>query len=510
MPSAWVCTGVDEAGITRIAELIALKVRAGDLVTLRGDLGAGKTTFARAFIRALLDDLTVEVPSPTFTLVQSYPTPRIEVSHFDLYRLDSPDELEEIGFDEAVAKGVALVEWPEHAGNRLHGRRLDILLAPGATPKTRDVTLAPQNGWSARLDRLREIEAFLAIAPDPQVTLRYMQGDASTRAYARLGDQHRSMILMDSPRMPDGPPIRDGLPYSRIAHLAEDVTAFHAVREALAACGVNVPRIHRFDHARGLLLLDDYGIMTYGAAIEAGYDMRTLWSTALEVLVALRAHTPPSHLPVPGSATDYFLHRFDRTALTIEIELLTDWYWPAAKGAPIPADAKAEFLALWDAQIDWLETLPPGWVLRDYHSPNLMWVDDGGGGGAVGVLDFQDAMRGPWAYDVASLVQDARLDVPADMERELLDGYRTKVRRREPDFDTETFDTSYAVLGAQRCTKLLGLWNRLARRDGKRGYLAHLPRTWRYMERNLRHPALADLRRWFDTHFPPDTRERGS
>jgi N-acetylmuramate 1-kinase len=500
MHPAWVCTSVDEARLTRIAGLIALKVGAGDLITLTGDLGAGKTTFARALIRALLDDDAAEVPSPTFTLVQAYATPRIEIAHFDLYRLNSPDELDEVGFDDAVATGLALVEWPARAGDRLHGHRLDVALTAGPSAETRTVTLTPDGAWSARLERLREIDGFLANAAG---TLRYLQGDASTRAYARLADGHRSRVVMDSPRMPDGPPIRDGLPYSRIAHLAEDVTAFHATAAALAACGLVVPTVQAFDHERGLLLIDDLGDLTFGRALEQGIDQARLWSAALDGLILLRAHVPSERLPIPGSTSDHVLQRFDRTALTIEIELLTDWYWPSMKGAPIPADIKADLLRLWNAQIDRLEALPLGWVLRDYHSPNLMWLSDG----RVGVLDFQDAMRGPWAYDVVSLLQDARLDVPETVEQALLAHYRGEVARREPHFDPAAFDYAYAALGAQRCTKLLGLWKRLAHRDGKLGYLAHTPRTWRYLERNLRHPALADLARWFDTHFPREGRE---
>jgi aminoglycoside/choline kinase family phosphotransferase len=311
---------------------------------------------------------------------------------------------------------------------------------------------------------------------------------------------------MDSPRQPDGPPIRDGLPYSQIAHLAEDVTAFHAVAEALASCGMIVPTIRAFDHERGLLLIDDLGDLTFGLAVQQGLDQRTLWSAAVDGLAALRAHPPPERLPVPDGAAAHTLHRFDRTALMIEVELTTDWYWPAVKGSPIPADAKADFLRIWNALIDWIEALPLGWVIRDYHSPNLMWLGDG----RVGALDFQDAMRGPWAYDVVSLLQDARIDVPEDTERDLLAHYVQEAARREPGFDAATFDKAYAVLGAQRSTKLLGIFRRLAHRDGKTAYLAHIPRTWRYLERNLRHPALADLARWFDTHFPPAGRERNT
>jgi N-acetylmuramate 1-kinase len=501
MSSPWIVEGVDEARLARLAELIALKVRAGDLITLSGDLGAGKTTFARALIRAMIDDPEAEVPSPTFTLVQPYATPRIDISHFDLYRLADPAEIDEIGFDEAVADDLALVEWPERAAGRLHGHRLDIALHAGPSAETRTVIMMPDAHWAARIERLREIDDFLS---DRSGTLRYLQGDASTRAYARIASPDASLVLMDSPRQPDGPPIRDGLPYSRIAHLAEDVTAFHAVAGALAACGLVVPGIRACDHDRGLLLIDDLGDLTFGRALERGMDQRVLWSAAVDGLIALRAHPPPERLPVPGGATDHVLHRYDRTALTIEIELLTDWYWPAVKGAPVPADVKAEFLRLWNAQIDWLESLPLGWVLRDYHSPNLMWLGDG----RVGVLDFQDAMRGPWAYDVVSLLQDARLDVPEDIERDSLAHYRREVARREPDFDAAAFDMAYAILGAQRNNKVLGLFTRLANRDGKRAYLAHLPRIWRYMERNLRHPALADLQSWFDRHFPRESRER--
>src|SRR5690606_36852372 len=123
-------------------------------------------------------------------------------------------------------------------------------------------------------------------------------------------------------------------------------------------------------------------------------------------------------------------------------------YWPAVNGSAIPPDVKADFLRIWNTLIDWIETLPPGWVIRDYHSPNLMWL----GEGRVGVLDFQDAMRGPWAYDVVSLLQDARVDVPEDIERDLLARYRQEVARRESGFDAAAFETAYAVLGAQRST----------------------------------------------------------
>jgi aminoglycoside/choline kinase family phosphotransferase len=199
---------------------------------------------------------------------------------------------------------------------------------------------------------------------------------------------------------------------------------------------------------------------------------------------------------------------YDRGALSIETELLVDWYWPALKGQPIAAQARDEFTRLWAAQIDWLLTLPKGWLLRDYHSPNLMWMPHRQGLDRVGILDFQDALLGPWAFDLASLLQDARVDVPATLESELFHHYCGRVAAIEPDFDRTSFAHAYAALGAQRNTKILGIFARLARRDGKPVYLQHMPRIWRYLERDLAHPSLVRLRTWYDRHFPQADRTR--
>src|SRR4029077_20603859 len=147
-----------------------------------------------------------------------------------------------------------------------------------------------------------------------------------------------------------------------------------------------------------------------------------------------------------------------------------------------------------------------GWVLRDYHSPNLMWLPDRKGLKRVGLLDFQDALRGPLAYDLVSLLQDARLDVPEALERDQLARYCSARNAQSPHFSSDQFRTLYATLGAQRNSKILGIFARLAKRDGKRGYLAHIPRVARYLERNLAHPTLAALRAWYARELPPADR----
>jgi aminoglycoside/choline kinase family phosphotransferase len=160
--------------------------------------------------------------------------------------------------------------------------------------------------------------------------------------------------------------------------------------------------------------------------------------------------------------------------------------------------------------IDRLLALPGGWFLRDYHSPNLVWMPERQGLARVGILDFQDALNEHFAFDLVSLLQDARVDVPEALERELLDYYCAHVAAQEPDFDRTEFAAAYAAFGAQRNTRLLGLWVRLLRRDGKPHYLQHYPRTWGYLARNLRYAAfdvtLAPLAAWYVRHFPESER----
>lgn len=502
--------GQTEADLARLAEMIALKVQAGDAVALHGDLGAGKTTFARALIRALLAEPEAEVPSPTFGIVQPYATPRLAVAHFDLYRLSGPDDLLEVGFDDAVAAGLVIVEWPERALSALPRDRLDIALTPEADASLRSVTLTASGSFVVRLERLVLIQAFLARAMpgNGSIThIAYLQGDASARAYARIAANGRSYVLMDAPRMPDGPPIHDGRPYSRIAHLAEDVRPFVAVGRALEARGLSAPHIHAADLDAGLLLLEDLGDLSFGRALEAGLPQAPLWQAAVDVLIRLRQADLPPALALPDGSS-YPLPRFDRAALEIELGLMLDWYWPEVMGAPAPAPIRAEFMALWSPVLDRLLAEPAGLFLRDFHSPNLFWLPDRPEPRNVGLIDFQDALAEPWALDLVSLLQDARVDVSAELERRERERYMAEVAAREPGFDREAFLATYAAFGAQRNTRLVGLWVRLLRRDGKAAYLRHMPRTWDYLARNLAHPGLAGLKAWYDRHFPEAVRNR--
>ena len=506
MMAEWTCE-LDETGVVQLAELLALKLRRGNVIALRGEVGAGKTTLARALITALLGEVAAEVPSPTFSLAQTYATPRLSVTHFDFYRLASAEEAREVGFDEAIADGAAIVEWPDRIAELLPESRCEIELAQAGKGERRRLTLRGLGSGSQPVARIGELMAFL----DRQERWRgariaYLQGDASTRSYARLFAAHGTAILMDAPIVPDGPPIRQGKSYSRIARLAENmVRPFAAIGAALRNAGLSAPAVQAFDLDKGILLIEDLGDRLFTSEVAAGTPQSELWRTAVDALVKLRTVPRPSSLPLPDGGA-YALPRRDRAAFEIEIELMLDWYWPALKGGPPSPQVRAEFMDLWSPVITRLLALPAGWFLRDYHSPNLMWLPERQGVARVGILDFQDALAEHFAFDLVSLLQDARTSVSPDLESELFERYCAQAAVGERAFDRAAFAAAYADFGTQRNTRLLGLWLRLLKRDGKPQYLQNIPRTWGYLERNLRAPALAALAAWYDRHFPPQLR----
>jgi N-acetylmuramate 1-kinase len=493
---------LSEGALGHLACKLAPRLRPGDFLALRGDLGAGKSAFARFLIRAITERPEEDVPSPTFALVQPYETCRFPIHHFDFYRLSGLSEASELGIGEALDAGLVIAEWPERLGGALPADRLELSLAEAGRSDRRNAGLAGYGNWAARLQRFAAIDGFISGTEWNQAHHHYLNGDASTRAYTRLRAGGTSVMLMDSPKMPDGPPIRQNRPYSQIAHLAEDVKPFVAVAEALRGAGLCAPRIYAQDFDAGLLILDDFGDETLTKMAGDGLDLFGPCQLAVDALLILRKKPPRRVLPASG--VSHILPDFDREALGIETELVVDWFLPAVRGAETPQGVREEFAALWDEQFDWLLRQPAGWVLRDYHSPNLLWRSGEHGLDRLGIIDFQDAMRGHLAYDLVSLLQDARIDLPADLEAALLAYYCERAAQTDAGFDVNPFLRAYRLLGAQRATKLLGIFTRLCRRDGKRAYLQHLPRVARYLAENLNDPHLSRLKSWYERELPGD------
>jgi hypothetical protein len=481
---------------------VATVLEPGDLVTLSGDLGAGKTTFARALIRHLAEDQTIVVPSPTFTLMQTYDLPRFPLVHADFFRLESPAELAELGFDDLPKDAVVLLEWPDRAAAVLPPDRLDVAftLAPKHGSEYRNVRLTGYGSFAQRAERIFAVRRFLDTTPFADATRRRIQGDASTRSYERLALGDKRAMLMISPRRPDGPPVRDGKPYSQIAHLAEDVKPFVAVANGLRQIGLSVPQIYDAELSLGLLLIEDLGSEPVVAG-DPPAPIEERYGAAVEVLVALHRYQLSDLLPV-SPHVEYKLPRYDLDAFLIEAELLLDWYLPRM-GIEVTQDMRKNYVALWRKALQPAIEAKPTWVLRDFHSPNLIWLPERKDLRRVGILDFQDAVMGPGAYDLASLLQDARVDVPDAMEIALLGQYVRSRREIDEEFDPPSFIALYSTLAAQRASKILGIFARLDRRDGKPQYLRHMPRVWRYLQRALAHPSLRSLKTWYAAKVPP-------
>jgi tRNA threonylcarbamoyl adenosine modification protein YjeE len=464
----------------------------GDLVALSGGLGVGKTAFARALLRSLAGDPLLEVPSPTFPLRIDHATPRLKIVHADLFRLGDAVELGEIGLDEALAEGAILVEWPVLLPPGMAENRLDIRLQIFGYGRRAD--MSGTGTWPARLSRTARIRAFLDRSGWAGAARYPLLGDASTRAYERVDRAGKTAILMNAPARPEGPPVYDGRSYDAVAHRALDANAFVAIDLALRRAGVRAPVILAGDIDAGLLLLEDLG--GEGILDAAGAPILERYEAAIDLLVAMHGQEWPEELPLPEGGS-YRLPPYDRDALLIEISLFPDWFGAAAGEPAFLPEARGKFLAAWSKVLDEVDRATT-WVMRDFHSPNILWRAEASGTDRIGVLDFQDALVGHPAYDVASLAQDARAPLSEENEARLKARYVAARRTADRAFDVEAFETAYAVFAAQRATKVLGAFTRFALVEGKPGYQRHRERLKALLRRTLLHPVLSPLRLWYD------------
>ncbi len=492
----------NEAATRRLGDDLALALKPGDMVALSGDLGAGKSVLARALIRAACADADLEVPSPTFTLVQTYQrrVPEMTLSHFDLYRIENVLELDELGLDEALENGIALVEWPERAVGQLPAERLAISIEHIDETRRR-AYISGSETILTQVRRSLDIRKFLTSHWDPAAQRRYHIGDASTRTYEMVRAKGKRRILMNAPKMTDGPVIQDGKPYSQIAHLAEDVRPFAAIAGVLRTKGFRAPDIYAADFDSGFLLTEYLGHL--GVLDDTGAPIAQRYLAAVETLAAMHQVQWPTKVTLEDG-TIHTIPAYDRQAMMIEVDLLVKWYGPYRRSASFdPGETKA-FYDVWLDLVSRLGAAEKSLVLRDFHSPNLLWQPESEGVSRIGLIDFQDAMIGPSAYDVASLAQDARVDISATLENQLLATYLAARSKADASFDQERFLEAYAIMACQRAMKLLGLFVRLDQRDNKPSYLAHLPRKRAYLRRIPDHPALSNLRDWLARNLGED------
>jgi hypothetical protein len=315
------------------------------------------------------------------------------------------------------------------------------------------------------------VESFLAAHGWSAAARRPLAGDASGRRYQRLLAAGERALLMEAP-----PP-------------GEKPAEFIAVAGLLAKLGLSAPRVLAVDAERGLLLIEDFGDDTYSLLLDQGAAPAPLYHLAVDTLVHLHRHFDA------GDPTTAALPRYDGALLIEQAALFCDSH-PAPIGK-IGADAKAAFVAAWRTPVDRALAVPRSLLLRDFHAGNLFHLPERPGIAACGLIDFQDAGIGPVTYDLISLLQDARREVPAEAAASAMARYQAA----HPELPPDDFEASCAVLAAQRHVRVIAVFARLAA-AGKPGYSVHLPRLWRLLARALEHPALADVRAWFARHAP--------
>ncbi len=318
------------------------------------------------------------------------------------------------------------------------------------------------------------IAGFLQRAGWADAERRPLAGDASFRRYERLEGKKGRAVLMDAP-----PPEEDVRPFVKVARL-------------LTRAGLAAPRILIEDADAGLLLLEDMGDAIFTRVLAKGGDEPALYLAAIDALATLHRNPLPDDLPP-----------YDDDLFLFEASLLTDWFMPLA-GLELSRKGRDDYLTLWRDLLPLVREVPACVVLRDYHADNLVWLPDRAGIQRVGQLDFQDSVIGPVAYDVVSLLEDARRDVaPATVDAAI-----GRYLKHFPDLQQSSFETAYAVMSAQRNLKIVGIFCRLLTRDGKPNYQNYLPRVWGHVAKDLRHPALAPLAGWLDRWIPAGARTR--
>ena len=332
-------------------------------------------------------------------------------------------------------------------------------------------------------DRAAELAAFLAAAGCAGREARPLAGDASNRRYLRLAAEgaRAGAVVMDAP-----------------PEKGEDVRPFLAVTHWLRAQGLSAPEVLAADTDRGFLLLEDLGDAIFTPVLAAAPEREpALYGAAVDLLADLAGVPAPEALGPADCRLP--LAPYDAAVLAREAALVREWWIPAATGAAVPAELAAEFDALVAAATGAVAATRDTVVLRDYHADNLVWLPERAGPARVGLLDYQDALAGHAAYDLVSLLEDARRDTGAELREAMIRRYLA----RRPGTDGEAFRAAYAALGAQRNLKIVGIFARLALRDAKPRYLAMIPRVWGHLRRDLAHPALAPLAAWVSRHVPP-------
>lgn len=469
-----------------LARVISKILVKGDIVALIGEIGSGKTTFSKRLINELTSIHINEINSPTFNLYTIYDKNGVQVNHYDFYRVENSEDLLEIDLIESYKSGITIIEWADKYINALKNDYIEVHLKE--KKNHREYQVIGRGSFRQRIKNANSLEYFL-----DQTNLKInrqedIKGDASKRKYHRLYTENSTLILMDSSQE------------KKIASptkLSTSINDYIHICKYLEKINIRVPKLFYTDTENEYLIEEDFGDLQYSQVVSAG-NFKELYQPAISTLLHITRINHPHDLEVDGMK--YKIPEYDNMTYLNEIEIFIKFYWPYKKGHICSPSTQNEFMDIFNELLGKLSS-DKSLVLRDFHSPNLMFLNTEKNHRKCGVIDFQDALIGHPIYDLVSLSQDARVTITEEQENFLLEQYKVEFDYNNYNFDKSTIMDQYCILGAQRSLKILGIFARLSIIDNRNDYIGHMPRIINYIRKNMKNSNLSNLSNWLKLNF---------
>lgn len=456
----------------------------GTLLALNGEIGSGKTTLSKYLINYLTSTRIEEISSPTFNLHQTYSNQDLIISHYDFYRIDTPHELEELDISDSIKNNVTIIEWANKFPSVLPKDHIEIQIINKSDK--RDYKIFFHGKYEKVILAHKNRLNFLSNSGLNIRKITNMKGDASKRKYFRVYDGVKNFVLMDASEE-----IR------KKTKTTKSIKDFIIIDKYLDNIGLRVPKIYGYDIKNQLILEEDLGLTTYNE-LYLKLNFEKLITPAIESLLILVHSNYTNINDLNGNAIEP--NKFDKKIFIHEAKLFIDYYWPYARSSICPEEKKYEFLSIIEKMFSDLSpdrTL----ILRDYHSPNLHYLENEKGHRKCALIDFQDALLGHPLYDLVSLAQDARVTISEVKEKYIIDAFKQKFLFKNFQFGNSSFNEQYQILATQRSLKILGIFARLSLLEGKNNYIIHMPRIINYIRRSMNCSLLDNLTKWLKVNF---------
>ena len=472
--------------LEKLAKELVPLLNEGGVMTLNGQIGAGKTTLAKLIIQELTQTPLEDIVSPTFNLYHTYNRDNLEIAHYDFYRIESEIELLEIDLNESLTDKICIIEWADKFRDLLPKDRIEIFIT--CKKNERVYRINPLGKFREVVSNRAKIENYLGGLDINFTELQRLPGDASKRNYYRVMSPDNTMILMDATQESN---------IKSKTGLSNGIDDFIKIQKYLDSIDVRVPKLIVRNRIDNILLEEDLGEYSY-ADMLTKENYQKLYNPAIKTLIHISNINHPKNISTDSNP--HYLKEFDLDIYLNEAEIFIDYYWPFIHGKQCNADKKQEFTHVMGEVYSNL-TDDKTLMLRDFHSPNLLFLENEDGFRKCAVIDFQDALFGHPLYDLVSLTNDARTTIDEHQEKYLIDLYKKDFPFNNFQFDSLSFIEQYHILGVQRSIKILGIFARLAILETNQNYLVHMPRVICYIKRIMQSGSIQTLACWLNQNF---------